>query len=570
MMTSIYSGVSGLKAQQTKLNVIGNNIANVNTAGYKAQTVSFADLLSQTLSGATAANTTTSQGGTNAKQVGTGVGVAATTTITTVGSTQSTGNANDVSISGNGYFIVQGGGSSNYQFTRAGNFGVDAAGNLTVNGYNICGWSDFTIAADGSYVFNTDKAVSPLNLFSNGKQVLAASATTKSTLTGAIDASAEAQGTVTPATAATLGSADNATANATGLTAASDDLTSLAGATITVNGTAITIQSGDTIQTVLDSLNAISGVTASFAAGDGTNGYIQLSTSAAGSTAALTVSGDNSVLTGLLGATTGADTTLTATGTDAVNPTGLIDTSNLEADGTTTLTVYDSLGNAYNVQVSLYKSYVDSSDPDNPVTYWQWEADTADSNLSVNGSGLLAFDKNGKIITTNDTYDATPSITLTPTNSNASAAAFSVALDMTQVTTSANTASLTNTSDGYPAGTLDDFSIGSDGVITGVYSNGYTQPLGIIALANFTNPAGLLKIGDNLYTTTVNSGAFTGGVIAGSAGTGSLSAGTLEMSNVDLSEQFAEMMITQRAYQANSKIISASDECLQAVINMVR
>ncbi len=571
MMTSIYSGVSGLKAQQTKLNVIGNNIANVNTTGYKAQTVSFADLLSQTISGATAANTTTGRGGINAKQIGTGVSVAATTTITTVGSTQSTGNSNDVSISGNGYFIVQGGGSGTYQFTRAGNFGVDSSGNLTVNGYNICGWPDYALDADGNYVFDTDTAVSPLNLFSNGKKVLAASATTKSTLSGAIDASSDAQGTVTSATAATLGSTSNATANVTGLTAASNDLTSLAGATITVNGTTITINSGDTIQTVLDSLNAISGVTASFTAGDGTNGYIQLSTSATGSTAALTVNGDNSVLTGLLAATTDtAVTTLTASGTDTVYPTGLLDTTNLEADGTTTLTVYDSLGNDYNVQVSLYKSYVVSSDAANPVTYWQWEAGTTDSNMAVSGSGLIAFDKNGNIITTNDAYDATPSITLTPSNSNGSgAAAFSVTLDMTDVTTSANTSSLTNTSNGYAAGTLEDFSIGSDGTITGTYSNGYTQPLGVIALANFTNPAGLLKIGDNLYSTTVNSGAYTGGVIAGSGGTGSLSAGTLEMSNVDLSEQFSEMMITQRAYQANSKVISASDECLQAVINMV-
>ena len=135
---------------------------------------------------------------------------------------------------------------------------------------------------------------------------------------------------------------------------------------------------------------------------------------------------------------------------------------------------------------------------------------------------------------------------------------------------STGTDSLTNTTDGYKSGSLDDFSITSDGVIVGSYDNGQTQSLGVIGLAKFTNSGGLDKIGDNLYTTTVNSGEFTGGVTAGSAGTGGLSAGTLEMSNVDLSEQFSEMMITQRAYQANSKIISASDECLQAVINMVR
>lgn len=677
MMASIYSGVSGIQAQSKKLSVIGNNLANVNTPGYKGQTTGFADLLSQTLSGASAGNAASGRGGTNPKQIGLGVGVTSTTMIMTPGSTQSTGNSRDVSIGGNGFFIVQGGGTDKYQYTRAGNFGVDVSGNMTVNGYKVCGWQNYTINADGTYNYDTEAAVEPLNLFSNGKKTLAPKASTKSTLTGSINASATAQGpaatigskaiatanntgmndvtkaygtadaTVTingtsvPITATdtissiiskinaqtattgvtatwnvgdgtngyiqltsegkpagtinnialnannttltklfaatsstslsavtasgtskistTLGTAANATTNATGLTAASTATAAQTG-DIKINGTTIAIATGETPAQIIAKINlqtANTGVTAAWNAGDGTNGYVQLNSATVGSTSKITLSGNNAALTDIFAATTSTtDTSASATTT-------------MKADSSTTLLAYDKLGNSYNVQVNLYKVDANTTDADNPVTTWYWEADTADKNLSVNGSGYIQFDKNGKMLTT--TYPSTSSITLTPTNSNASTAPFDVSLVMDELTSYASTGSdsLTNTTDGYTAGELDDFTISADGTIIGSYNNGQTQPLGMVALANFTNSAGLNKIGNNLYTTTVNSGNFTGGVTAGSAGTGGLSAGTLEMSNVDLSEQFSEMMITQRAYQANSKIISASDECLQSVINMV-
>lgn len=460
MMMSMYSGVSGLKAQQTKLNVIGNNIANVNTVGYKYQTVSFSDLLSQTLSGATGANAATNQGGTNAKQIGLGVGVSATTTVMTTGSTQATGNSSDASISGDGFFIVQGGAKGEYQFTRAGNFGVDANGNLTVNGYLVCGWQDYGGAAqsDGTYSFDTQKTVEPLNLFSdsyNGnKQMIAAKATTAASLSGNLLSSAS--------------TVDDATA-----------------------------------------LNDI-------------------------------------------GSGFSFDTT--------------------DADAITTMTVYDAQGNSYDIQVNFKKCYVDTTDPDNPITSWYWEATSGDTALS-NASGYVTFDSSGKIIKQPDSsadYTTAPVITVAGSDS---VTPFTISLDLTGISTytssTSNSVSVSKI-DGYEAGELQDFTIGSDGVITGVYSNGQTQPLGMIALATFANAAGLEKIGDNLYATTANSGAFTGGVPAGTKGTGSLSSGTLEMSNVDLAEQFSEMMITQRAYQANSKIISTSDEMMQTLINMVK
>lgn len=455
MMMSMYSGVSGLRAQQSKLDVIGNNIANVNTTGYKQQTVSFSDLLSQTLSGATAASTTTNRGGTNPKQIGLGVSVGSIDTIMTTGSTQSTGNSTDVSIGGSGFFIVQGGTTGDYQFTRAGNFGVDESGNLTVGGMTVCGWQDYggVAQADGTYEYDTQKEVEPINLFSdsyNGnKKVIAPQATTAATLSGNLDPSSTAQGTA------------------------------------------------------LDSI-----------------------------------------------------------GTDYTS------------DATSTMTVYDAQGNSYDVQVKFSKCYVDTTDADNPVTSWYWETDSTSSNLTASGSGYITFDADGKIITTDSTnHNTNPNITLTPTGDTASATAFDVSLDLTGISTYTSTSTSgvsVSQIDGYESGELQDFTIGSDGLLTGVYSNGQTQPLGMTALATFANSAGLEKIGTNLYITTANSGDFTGGVEAGTAGTGTLSSGTLEMSNVDLAQQFSEMMITQRAYQANSKIISTSDEMLETLVNLIR
>lgn len=454
MMMSLYAGVSGLRAQQSKLDVIGNNISNVNTAGYKQQTVSFSDLLSQTLSSATAASTTSNRGGTNPIQVGLGVSVSAIDTLMTTGSTQSTGNSTDLSISGNGFFIVKGGSTGDYQFTRAGNFGVDESGNLTVGGLTVCGWQDYggSAQSDGTYDYNTQKSVEPINLFSdsyNGnKKIISPQATTAATLTGNLSPSSAAQGT---------------------------------------------------------SLNDI--------------------------------------------------------GTDYTS------------DVTSTMTVYDAQGNSYDVQVNFSKCFVDTTDAANPVTSWYWETASSSSDLTVSGSGYISFDSSGKIVTTDSTsYNTNPTITITPTGDSASAASSTVKLDLTGISTyTSNSSSTVSVSqiDGYASGDLQDFTIGSDGVITGVYSNGQKQPLGMVALANFSNPAGLEKIGSNLYASTANSGDFTGGVVAGSGGTGTLSSGTLEMSNVDLAAQFSEMMITQRAYQANSKVISTTDEMLQTLVNMI-
>ncbi len=437
MMMSMYSAVSGLRSQQTKLNVIGNNIANINTVGYKSQKVGFSDLLSQNIGSASAGSG--NRGGMNAKQIGLGTQVSSIEMVMKPGSTQYTGSDTDVALGGEGLFVVQGGGSGKYQYTRAGNFGVDTVGNLVVNGLKVCGY-DYNPTTKK---YGTD--VAALNLFANGKYTLASTTTTKASLQGNLDNSKS-----------------------------------------------------------------------TFA-----------------------------------------------------NP----------ATVTSTLTVYDSQGAAHDTTVT-YTNVVTAAVvgppavPEKPTNTWNVTVATTGAGWSVASSAAtVVFDPTTGKMTT----PAAPNVvnlTFTgPTGGATVGTAGVVAVDMSGIygytsSTGSSTIKVAD-SDGYAAGTLQNFAIGADGVITGSYSNGQKQPLGMLSVATFANTAGLEKIGDNLYVPSVNSGAIS----YQQPGTGQaskLTTGALEMSNVDLANEFSEMMITQRAYQANSKIITTSDTLMETLINMSR
>ena len=569
MSTAMYTSVSGLKAQGTRLDVIANNISNISTMGYKSQSVSFSDLLSQTLSSATAPSTATNRGGTNAQQVGLGVNVAAINTNMDVGSTETTGSDMDVSIGGDGFFIVQGGGTGTYQFTQAGNFGVDTNGNLTVNGLTVCGWEAYTKNTDGTYTYDTQKTVAPLNLFSdttNGnKKVIAPSATETATLSGTLDPTSAAQGTALKTINATHTSDSTSTMTVYDpqgnsydvqvkltkcYTDANHGVTQTG--SIALDGTQDITTSNNTLNIAVDG-NAAETITLT----SGTN--------IAAATLLADVQTQISNNTNLKGKVTASldstnhlvFTSVSTGGSSAVALTGNAMTDSTSVIGTPTAGAVYTTGSGN--------------------TSWYWEAVPSDSTLSVGtpASGYVEFNSSGKLVTTDANYSTTPSVTLTPASS-IGAAAFDVKLDLSGLssyattTTTSSGSSVTATADGYASGELQDVSIGSDGIITGSYSNGQKQPLAMLALANFTNAEGLEKIGSNLYTTTVNSGTFTGGVAAGTAGTGKLSSGTLEGSNVDLAQEFSNMMITQRAYQANSKIITTSDEMMETLINLKR
>ncbi|ABN51712.1 MAG TPA: flagellar hook protein FlgE [Hungateiclostridium thermocellum] len=440
MMRSMFSGVSGLQAHQTKMDVIGNNVANVNTVGFKSSRVTFQEVFSQTLKGASSPDPTTGRGGTNPMQVGLGLGVATIDTLMTRGSVQRTDNPTDLAIEGDGFFIVKGGSSDTFKFTRAGNFGIDRLGNLvTGSGLNVYGWQSYTKLPDGTYKFDTESQIEPINLYSDdvnkNKRMIAAKATTYAIFEGNLDAS-----------------------------------------------------------------------------------YSIYSSAASGT------SSNNRF--------------------------------------TMPVTVYDSLGNSYKINISFWKTDVTGG-----VTTWTWQVDSGNGVTASGATGTILFDDQGQVI---ESSAVTPSITIIP-DSSVGSQNINVKLDFSRLTMYAadSSAKATNV-DGYPAGSLVTFSIGSDGMIMGIYSNGQQQPLGLIALASFDNPAGLEKVGENMYIPTSNSGEFKKGVKAGTEGVGTLSPGTLEMSNVDLSKEFTEMIITQRGFQANSRIITTSDEMLQELVNLKR
>lgn len=439
MMRSMFSGVSGLRTHQTRMDVIGNNVANVNTVAFKSGRVTFQEVFNQTLSGAGAPDAATGRGGTNPMQVGFGIGIASIDTIMTRGSIERTDNPTDLSIEGDGFFIVRGGNNDTFNFTRAGNFGIDKEGNLvTGSGMKVYGWQAYQRESDGSYTYDTENPIESINLFSDqhnsNKRMIAATPTTSALFTGNLDSANPALEGEAPA---------------------DEDLQFMA-----------------------------------------------------------------------------------------------------------PVTVYDSLGNDYKININFWKKSVAGGE-----TTWQWEIPSS-GDLDTTANGTITFDSKGQIIKNDD--DVFPVITIEPDESVGSDN-IEVKLDFSGLTMYSADSSVKPISvDGYSTGSMVTFNIGSDGIITGIYSNGQQQPLGLLGLASFENPAGLQKTGNNMFLPTTNSGDFTKAVRAGSGSVGTLNPGTLEMSNVDLSKEFSDMIITQRGFQANSRIITTSDEMLQELVNLKR
>jgi flagellar hook protein FlgE len=226
---------------------------------------------------------------------------------------------------------------------------------------------------------------------------------------------------------------------------------------------------------------------------------------------------------------------------------------NLSADAAvgdsveTQINMYDELGNAHQV------SYV----------FTKTAANTWDFDILDGGTSLLASPESLDFATSSG-------LTPDPDSVTATAAWGSVDIDLTKVTQYGGKASVTPTTPvgaGSALGTLESFALSNDGTITGVYSNGLRQPIGQLALATFANPSGLTKAGNSAYRVGDNSGNALVGT-AGTGGRGTLTAGALEMSNVDLSEEFTGLIVAQRGFQANSKVITTSDEILQTLVNM--
>lgn len=479
MMRSMFSGVSGLGAHQAKMDVIGNNIANVNTTGYKKGRVTFKETYNQTLQGASAPQG--GRGGTNPQQIGLGVSIGAMDTIHTKGAAERTDIPTDLMINGDGFFMVSDDESFlNKSYTRAGNFYVDRGGNLNnADGLRVLGYRVEDMGENATFKSNLEGLVISKAMSFPAKE------TSKVTLTGKLNSETKKTTDFTPE------------------------------------------------PTLVD---------------DGSKPT-------------------TSVYKGIL-----KDPSLAYNAT--TNPIVKYEANATYADAIAkevSFQAFDKLGGMHNFK-QVYVKIGDDTSVTPSLSQYQVETFYVKKDGSMihagagdltGASAVLKFDSSGKLATT-------PPLTLTVgagLTNGAGPLTFDVAFNSDNIIMTAAGSTMSDEQDGYKEGSLDTFAIGKNGIIEGSFTNGMKCSIGKIALAKFKNPAGLLKTSGNMFTNTANSGS---PIIGGPKDVVDITPATLEMSNVDLSKEFTDMITTQRGFQANAKIITTSDEMLQELVNLKR
>lgn len=548
MLRSMYSAVSGLKTHQTRMDVIGNNIANVNTVAFKSSSVTFSDILYQTTSNASGANATTGTGGVNAKQIGLGTTAAATkVSITSAGASETTGNPFDIRLTdknSTNFFIVNNG--SENVFTRSGSFYVDGSGNLCMSstGYTVMGWQ-----VDETTGEIRKDTVSALRIMQEKNLTSAPEATTQATIAGVLD--------------------ENDT-----------DVKNDAGRVMNLN--------------FYDNLGYQ--YTAKFAIkSTGTDGKytVELTSVLDSNNQNITAKLTKQQMSQLFG-NYQADATLGQYGL-AKGCTYDATTKQYVKDGkkyqvSTDSTVFHEVGKPANT-VSITEIFSGitttmANDIKDKTSKTNVEFDIATGHATVKGEKTsydLVFDTStGKFASIGGD---TPSTMLNMSvlssgllNNNGNFQNISV--DFSQCLNYENGGKSTigadagatdgTTGKGRKLGAMTGISIDTSGRIYGTYDNGITELLGQIAVAQFSNASGLEKVGESCYRTTLNSGEFDGIGVEISADGSSMTTGELEMSNVDLSSEFTSMITTQRGFQANSRVITTSDTLLEELVNLKR
>lgn len=509
MMRSMYAGVSGLRNHQTRMDVIGNNIANVNTAGFKKSRVVFQDTLYQSIRGASRPDD--NRGGTNPMAIGLGMTISSIDQIHTPAPAASTNKLTDMAVDGNGYFILKSGGQEFY--TRNGAFEFDDWGRLVnAQGLNVLGYMTKIDPTTGEWKLDTNGDPTD-NIDISGFKTCDAQATKRANFSGNLNA-------------------DLAIPQVDDGSGGSTDIVPYPGYPGTYDP--------------------------------------------------------------------GLDVKYPGENDDAV---------------ITSEVVYDSLGTPIRVYYRFFKYEVDPGDssvtpPIDPSTNWACDisldpnfekatgytsgthfaavdlstgtqVSPATGTLGPSGLDLirihnLKFDQNGAVVKAKDEpWLSQLKITIDrslapPDEKKRTATDIKVTSDFTALRQfRSESDARISYQDGYPNGALTSYSVGPDGVITGVFNNGESRPLARVALAVMANPAGLVQSGNSLYQASPNCGDISR-VPAGEGGTKGIIPSSLEMSNVDLSEEFTDMIVTQRGFQANSRIITTSDEMLQELVNLKR
>lgn len=558
MMRALYSGVSGLKTHQTKMDVIGNNISNVNTVGFKASSTTFSDIMYQTTSGATAATATT--GGKNAMQIGLGVATAATkVSITSPGAAQSTGDAFDIRLTDSNstnFFIVNNG--TENLFTRAGSFYPDGAGNLamTSTGYTVMGWQVDPLTGD----IRKD-TVSALRIMQADNMTSAPEATTKANVAGLIDKN-DTNVTSDAGYVRTLSFFDNLGYSYTAKFAYKAVDTDAG--TYSVELTNIyDSDNNDILKEWLDQ-QGVDPTTGSNALdqifGNDTKAVKSFSVA---KNYTLDTTGNPAQIT----YTENGKTYTMVTGADGAPVTvgGQLGYQFTDGAGGQ---IFRSVSDIYGVDAATAatgKLAVDTATGMLNLTY-----DTTNYTLQFNTS-----DGTFRYIDSAGTNGVNLNMSLLGDNFENIAIDFSHLLNQNNGGSSTaefekGAAEKATDGTGKKLGQLTGVSIDEIGKIYGYYDNGNTVLLGQIPVAQFANASGLESLGNNCYGTTLNSGDFDGIGVEVTADGGSMTTGQLEMSNVDLSEQFTDMITTQRGFQANSRIITTSDTLLEELVNLKR
>ena len=550
MMRSMYSAVSGLKTHQTRMDVIGNNIANVNTVAFKSSSVTFSDILYQTTSNASGANATTGTGGVNAKQIGLGTTAAATkVSITSAGASETTGNPFDIRLTdknSTNFFIVNNG--SENVFTRSGSFYVDGSGNLCMSstGYTVMGWQ-----VDETTGEIRKDTVSALRIMQEKNLTSAPEATTQATIAGVLD--------------------ENDT-----------DVKNDAGRVMNLN--------------FYDNLGYQ--YTAKFAIkATGTDGKytVELTSVLDSNNKNIIADLDKQQIAQIFG-NYNANATLGQYGLTKDYTYDKADQTYQDAAGkkfkpsANDKTVFEEVGNTANT-VSITEIFSGitttiANNIKNKTNNYNVAFDQTTGQATVTGEQTsydLEFDtSSGKF---KSIGGENPSVMLNMaalssglinTNGNFQ----NITVDFSQCLNYENGGKSTigadagavdgTTGKGRKLGAMTGIFIDTSGRIYGTYDNGNTELLGQIAVAQFSNASGLEKVGESCYRTTLNSGEFDGIGVEISADGSSMTTGELEMSNVDLSSEFTSMITTQRGFQANSRVITTSDTLLEELVNLKR
>ena len=549
MMRSMYSAVSGLKTHQTRMDVIGNNIANVNTVAFKSSSVTFSDILYQTTSNASGANATTGTGGVNAKQIGLGTTAAATkVSITSAGASETTGNPFDIRLTdknSTNFFIVNNG--SENVFTRSGSFYVDGSGNLCMSstGYTVMGWQ-----VDETTGEIRKDTVSALRIMQEKNLTSAPEATTQATIAGVLDEN------------------DTDVKNDAGRVMNLnfyDNLGYQYTAKFAIKSTGTDGKYTVELTSVLDSNNQ--NITANLTKkqmsqlfgnynADATLGQYGLSKDYEYKNSKYVRKADNKEFV--------VDTT-DSTLFKATDGSGAIASITEIFSGITTTIANNIKNNTNNYKVA-FDAQTGHATLTGEQTSYDLEFDTSSGKFkSIGGENPSVMLNMGAL-----------SSGLINNNGNFQ----NITVDFSQCLNYENGGKSTigadagatdgKTGKGRKLGAMTGISIDTSGRIYGTYDNGNTELLGQIAVAQFSNASGLEKVGESCYRTTLNSGEFDGIGVEISADGSSMTTGELEMSNVDLSSEFTSMITTQRGFQANSRVITTSDTLLEELVNLKR